>query len=494
MLLAASFLAGNFAGGGHSFGSEAAEEAGVESSPVSYFKQVRPLFQKRCQGCHQPAKAGGKFVITAFTELMNGGRTDDPIIVPGKPEESLLFQEITPEDGEPPRMPKKAEPLGTVEVELVRRWIIEGAKDDTPAAAKDRVIDDENPPLYQSPPVLSSVDYSPDGSLLAVSGYHEVLLYKADGSSRVGRLIGLSERIESAIFSPDGKYLAVAGGMPARMGEVQVWDVEKRSLRVSVPVTFDTLYGASWSSDGRLVAFGCADNSLRAIEADTGRQVLFQGAHGDWVLDTAFSKDNSHLVSVSRDRSLKLVKVKTQQFIDNITSITPGALKGGLIAVDRHPTRDELLVGGADGTPKIYRMFRERRRIIGDDYNMLAKCDPMPGRIFAAVFRRDGTRIACGSSYNGTGEVRVYVLTEGSKEKAAEGTENLDQSTKNEETTETKESKLLWALKADEAIYTVAFSPDGKTVATGGFAGVVKLLDGETGEQKSQFTPVPLSF
>ncbi len=72
--------------------------------------------------------------------------------------------------------------------------------------------------------------------------------------------------------------------------------------------------------------------------------------------------DGSYLVSVSRDRSMKLIEVATQRFVDNITSITPGALKGGLMCVDRHPRRDELLIGGADGEPKTYRMHRIKKR------------------------------------------------------------------------------------------------------------------------------------
>ena len=65
----------------------------------------------------------------------------------------------------------------------------------------------------------------------------------------------------------------LAGGRPARMGEVQVWDVAKRKLALSVPVTYDTVYGASWSPDGTKIAFGCADNTVRAINAKTGEQV-----------------------------------------------------------------------------------------------------------------------------------------------------------------------------------------------------------------------------
>src|SRR6185437_7968927 len=167
--------------------------------------------------------------------------------------------------------------------------------------------------------------------------------------------------------SPSGDRLAVTGGQPGRMGEVQVWNVAKKKLTLSVPVTFDTVYGASWSPDGTKIAFGCADNSVRAIDAKTGEQVLFQGSHSDWALDTVFSTDGSHLMTVGRDRTAKLIEVATQRFVDNITSITPGALKGGIQAVARHPKRDEIVVGGADGVPRVYRVFRQTARVIGDD-------------------------------------------------------------------------------------------------------------------------------
>src|SRR5262249_53987139 len=166
-------------------------------------------------------------------------------------------------------------------------------------------------------------------------------------------------------------------------GEIQIWEVAHKKLKLSLSVTFDTLYGVSWSPDGSQLAFGCADNTLRAIEVATGKQILYQGAHNDWVLGTVFSHDASHLASVSRDRSMKLTHVATQRFVDNITSITPGALKGGLMALARHPAKDDLLIGGADGVPKIYQMHRLKKRVIGDDFNLIRTFEAMPGRIFA---------------------------------------------------------------------------------------------------------------
>ena len=300
--------------------------------------------------------------------------------------------------------------------------------------------------------------------LLAISGYHEVLLYKADGSELVGRLVGQSERIESAVFSPDGKSLAVTGGSPGRLGEVQIWDIAERKLRVAVPVTYDTVYGASWSADNSKVAFGCADNTVRAIDAASGKQVLFQGAHSDWVLDTVFSNDSTYVISVSRDRSMKLIEVATQRFVDNITSITPGALKGGLEAVDRRPQKDELLIGGADGVPKIYKMIRTQARQIGDDFNLLKAYEAVPGRIYDVAFNNDGSRFAVGSSLDGTGEVRIY---------------------------ETDSAKLLHKLPQQGAIFAVTFSTSGKILAAAGFDGMVRLYDADSGSLIKEFAPAP---
>ena len=444
--------------------ADAKDSPPAKTGPVSYFRDVHPIFVVHCQGCHQPAKAMGEYVMTNAASLAKGGESEQPAIVPGQPDESYLLEQITPQDGKAP-MPKDKEPLSPTQLALVRQWIAEGAKDDTPASVRT-VIDMQHPPVYEGAPLITSLDFSPDDSLLAVSGYHEVLLHKADGTQLVARLVGQSERIESAVFAPDGKSLAVTGGSPGRLGEVQVWDVADRKLKLSLPVTYDTVYGASWSHDGGKIAFGCADNTVRAIEAAGGKQVLFQGAHSDWVLDTVFSKDSTYLISVGRDRSMKLIEVATQRFVDNITSITPGALKGGLEEVDRHPQKDELLIGGADGIPKIYQMLRTKARVIGDDFNLIKAYDAVPGRLYDVQFNHDGSAFAVGSSLDGTGEVRVY---------------------------DTASGKMLKMEGQQGAVFAVAFSSDGKTLASGGFDGLVRLNEVATGKLIRQFTPAPLA-
>src|SRR5881227_1979419 len=87
---------------------------------VSYDKQVRPIFQAHCQGCHQPAKAGGGFVMTAFDRLLKGGKSTMAAVVPKHPEESNLLDVITPEAGKA-EMPKDSPPLSPAEIALVAR-------------------------------------------------------------------------------------------------------------------------------------------------------------------------------------------------------------------------------------------------------------------------------------------------------------------------------------------------------------------------------------
>jgi WD40 repeat protein/mono/diheme cytochrome c family protein len=469
------------------------------NAPVSYFKKIRPILQAQCQGCHQPAKAKGGYVMTDFAKLLTGGeecaKDGKQAVVAKMPEKSFLMQQITPVNGEAEMPPKKA-PLTETDLNLIRKWIAEGANDDTPANARQR-FDAEHPPVYQRPPVITSLAFSPDGTLLAVAGFHEVLLWKADGSQLVARLIGLSERIQSVRFSPDGKRLAAVGGRPAQMGEVQIWDVEKRKLMLSTPVGYDTLYGVSWSPDGKIVAFGCPDNSVRAIDAENGKQVLLQTSHSDWVLDTVFTHQGDQLVSVGRDMSAKLTEVASQRFIDNISSITPGALRGGLQTVARHPERDEFLVGGADGVPQAYRLVRKVQRRIGDNALCIRRWPAMEGRIYATAFASDGKSFAAGSSLDGAGLVNFYNYdfnTEMPDDILAieNKASRTDEEKRKEEEHFTSDVKLLASVPINGGIYALAYHPGEQTVVAAGEDGCVRVISAADGRIVKQFVPVPI--
>ena len=475
-----------------------AANAPVAGSKISFYQQVRPILQAQCAGCHHPRNPEGEYVVTEYSHFLKGGESESVAIVPGKPDQSNLVKLITPDDGEA-EMPKAKTPLSPEQITLIRAWIQQGAINDSPKKVEYR-FNKQNPPIYSSSPVITSIDYSPDGKLLAVAGFHEVLLHSAEGDKLVGRLIGKSQRIESIRFSPDGKYLAVTGGTPAERGEIQIWDVKTQTLKTSIPLTFDTLYGASWSPDSKLLAFGCTDNTVRVIEVETKKEVFYQNAHYDWVLDTVFSTDGSHLVSVSRDRTAKLAELKTQRFIDNITSITPKALTGGLAAIARHPTQDTVLVGGADGVPKLYHAFRQSKRVIGDDANLVRSFPGLKGRIFGVDIHPNGKQLVAISSLNHTGELKVFSFDIEKKFPAAMVTilskrvvTRTPAEKKQVADARTKSVKVVSEVAVPESgLYTVRYHPKGEVIATAGQDGQIRLYEAKTGKLKKSFVPVPL--
>ena len=82
-----------------------------ESEPVSFFRDVRPILQEHCQGCHQPAKLKGDLSLVSYADMMRGIAGEDPVVVAGDPGDSLLLEVVTAVDGERPAMPEEGDPL-----------------------------------------------------------------------------------------------------------------------------------------------------------------------------------------------------------------------------------------------------------------------------------------------------------------------------------------------------------------------------------------------
>ena len=454
---------------------------------ISFYRQVRPILQRHCSGCHFAAKHGGNLFLTSYAEFKKGGDGGAGFEV-GKPDDSVIVQYIS---GEDPEMPLNQPALDPPQVETIRNWIAQGAKDDTPEGVVD-TISPENPPTYASAPVVTSLAYSPDSKLLAVSGYREVLVHDANGGGLKARLVGRSQRIESVKFSPDGRTIGAVGGNPALFGEVQLWNAADYKLAHSVTVAHDTLFGASFSDDSKLFGFGGADNRARVVQVADGKQIMRLDTHSDWVLGTTFSQKFDHLISVSRDRSMKLTIIQSGQFVDNVTSITPGALKGGLMTIARHPNHEQVLAAGADGTPKLYKIFRTRKRIIGDDFNHIRDYTKMPGRIFALDFNKDGSLFVCGSSTGTGGAVNIYTTGE-FKEAEINNGAGLGEVRKQIADRSAKKMLKHSLPGITGPVFAVAFRPDGKQVAVGGFDGMIRLYDVESGKLTKEFVPVTIS-
>ncbi|MBL8175704.1 MAG: DUF1549 domain-containing protein [Bryobacterales bacterium] len=112
---------------------------------VDFTRQIHPLLVARCTACHTGEKAQGGLALNTRAEILRGGN-NGAAAMPGKSAASLLIQRVTGE--KTPRMPAGGEPLSTAEIDLLRRWIDEGAKGPE-GAAKPRWT----PPLEPRQPV-----------------------------------------------------------------------------------------------------------------------------------------------------------------------------------------------------------------------------------------------------------------------------------------------------------------------------------------------------
>jgi WD40 repeat protein len=436
-------------------GENPGQSAGSKAlKPVSYFGDIQPILQRSCQGCHQPATRSGDLVLTTYDGFM-AGAAKGKMIIAGQPDSSPVIAYLTGRSK--PQMPFGGTPLPSEQIEIFRRWIAEGAKDDTPASAK-QILAPGKLAVYHQAPVITALAYSPDGSFLAVSGYREIVLHKGDGSGLIARLPCISDKITSLAFSPDGSTLAAVGGTPATFGELQLWDVAARKLNHSITLTNDTLFGVSFSPDGKELAFGATDNAIYIFEAATGKQIRKITDHDAWVFGTVFSLDGTQIASVSRDRSLKLTDVVQGIFIENIN-----ALKGELVAIARQPNRDNVLVGGEDGLPVLYTMHRPHSLVIGDTSTVIREFTKQDGPVAAVAFGFDGELVAAAG---GSPAINVY--------KAATG-------------------ERIASLKGHEGgIYSVVFNPKAQQLAAAGFDGKVRIYDLKSGQIAQVFIPVPL--
>jgi mono/diheme cytochrome c family protein len=106
-----------------------------EATPakVRFETQIQSILDAKCKRCHGGEKRSAELSLASSRELLKGSESG-PVIVAGKPDESLLVEMI--KAGEMP--PKDNPQLTPAELELIRRWISEGAAfSDSPQIAAE---------------------------------------------------------------------------------------------------------------------------------------------------------------------------------------------------------------------------------------------------------------------------------------------------------------------------------------------------------------------
>ncbi len=96
------------------------------STPVDFNTQVKPILNKKCIVCHGGVKREAEFSLLFRQEALAQAESGKTVIVPGDPDHSEFIQRIVSTDPEI-RMPYKKDPLTKDEIEILTRWIKEGA-------------------------------------------------------------------------------------------------------------------------------------------------------------------------------------------------------------------------------------------------------------------------------------------------------------------------------------------------------------------------------
>ncbi len=93
---------------------------------VDFIKEVRPIFARRCLSCHSGSEAASGLDLDDHANVLRGGDSDEPAVVPGDSKTSRLIRLITGQE-KGLRMPPKGGPLDEEQIATLTRWVEQGA-------------------------------------------------------------------------------------------------------------------------------------------------------------------------------------------------------------------------------------------------------------------------------------------------------------------------------------------------------------------------------
>lgn len=415
---------------------------------VSFSRDVAPIFAERCIACHNTRSPGGRLNLDSFAALSKGGESGAAVSA-HQSADSLLLTMI--EDGS---MPKDADPLKPEEVAIVRQWIEVGAPLDAGVALSADLFDvmpERSQPLppneYRVAIPVTAVAFNIDGTQLASSGYHEVLVWNTTDGSLIRRISNVAERIYDLEFSADGSTLAVAAGTPGQLGELKLFSaVDGRLIRTLVR-SRDAVFALSFSPNGQQIACAGADRSIYVVNAATGEEVTRIEDHADWVMDINWSPNGQRLVSSSRDKTCKVFDAATGNPVITFPGHGEPVYTAAFLA-----DSTTVVSGGGDKRLRVWNSADAKEvRAIGGFGGDVFRVQILAGDIILSA----------------SGDRMVH------QNKAADGAE------------------IRKLIGHNDWVYTLSANATRKLIASGSYDGEIRLWNSEDGTMTTSFIAIP---
>jgi WD40 repeat protein/serine/threonine protein kinase len=201
---------------------------------------------------------------------------------------------------------------------------------------------------FPEPIRVNGLAFSPDGETIASAGGDGIV--KVWNATTGGNLVVFNGRagpVHGVAFSPDGKYIAAAH----ERRKVTVWDrLTGKQLR-TLEGHAEAVRTVAFSPDGRRIASGSRDKTVVVWDSATGEALLTLTGHTTWVHALAFSPDGTRIASTSVEGRVLVQDVAPHL---EFRHLGRGTLVPQVSCLAFHPGSRLLASAGADHTVRIW--------------------------------------------------------------------------------------------------------------------------------------------